>query len=527
MPPLPTLRSGPFRSLWSLRTRLADRPVRLWCVAFAGFFLLIGSWAVAQPYDASADEHDHMYRAYGVASGEIRPEPTAAIRGTGAFQTVAKGLIRPWPSVTVGGQAAWTVEPPCWLFKRASAACAEPPSADATPVVVASGAGRYNPVYYGLVGMPLKLWPGWPGVLLARLLSAAMCAAFLAGAITAIVRYSRHGLMMAGLVASATPLMLQFMASVNPNGPEMAAGIALFAGGIPLLIGRASATSKGLLALVGLSAVALATFRPTGLLFLGMTAIMFFLPLRASNLRALWAERAVRLWVAGIILACVAAVAWIFTSKATNLGTFTFGRTLTTGEAIVGETERWGWNYLPQFISELDWATDVQLPAPIYFTWAFVAAALAIFGVVFGRGVDRWRMFAVLAGGLFVPAAVQVLSVNAVGFITQGRYLLPMLVGLLILGAYIMEERGLSAEHSHSLTRLVVGVLLVFQFLSLVFVMVRWQRGIPGQYGIGWLNPFVGAWHPVVGSATPVFASLIGLLVIGWLAWPPPVAPFP
>src|SRR5215216_6184181 len=113
---MPTL--SLLRSLWSSRQRLSDRPARLWCLAFAGFFLMIGAWAVAQPYDATADEHDHMYRAYGVVSGEILREPTNAVRGSGAFQTVAKGLVRPWPSRTVGGQSSNSVEPPCWLFRR-------------------------------------------------------------------------------------------------------------------------------------------------------------------------------------------------------------------------------------------------------------------------------------------------------------------------------------------------------------------------------------------------------------------------
>ena len=118
-------------------------------VAFVGFFLMIGAWSLAAPYNCTPDEQAHIVRAVGVVSGQITPQtgPATAPR-LGAYQTVPRGLVRD----------------PCFQSKSdLSAACAKPPSADRTPVSVVTGAGWYNPVYYALVGLPLRFWPGWSG----------------------------------------------------------------------------------------------------------------------------------------------------------------------------------------------------------------------------------------------------------------------------------------------------------------------------------------------------------------------------
>ncbi|HEY0699522.1 MAG TPA: hypothetical protein VGD43_17125, partial [Micromonospora sp.] len=105
----------------------------LWVLSFLGFLLMIGAWSVAAPYDGTPDEREHVIRAAGVAGGEVAPEPAAAKKGSGAFQTVPRGLVREQ----------------CWQFKpERPASCAVPPGSDRTPVRAGTGAGRYHPVYY-------------------------------------------------------------------------------------------------------------------------------------------------------------------------------------------------------------------------------------------------------------------------------------------------------------------------------------------------------------------------------------------
>ncbi|HLL68687.1 MAG TPA: DUF2142 domain-containing protein [Micromonosporaceae bacterium] len=491
---------------------MTSRPIVAWALAFSAFFLVIGGWAVAAPFVASADETDHIYRAVGVVSGEVAPTPAAAARGSGAYQTVPAGLV---PDAAT---------PHCWITSvQSSAACARPPDGDRTPVRVGSGAGRYNPVYYAAVGLPLRWWPDWGGVLLARLISAAMAAALLAGAAVAVLRHSRHGLMMAGLLTATTPMTMHFAGAVNPNGTEIAAGVALFAGAVPLLLHRDRERSTGLLVLVTVSAVLLAVLRPTGLVYLAAAAAALLLPPGAGYARALLRRQAAWWCMLAVVASAIAAVVWIVRMKSTYLGdAFVPQRTYTASEATYQVAAQWR-EYLDQMVGVFGWL-DIRLPAPAYAAWQGIAATLLVLALVVGGRTDRWRLAVVTLGGVVFPSAMQAYHLNTTGFVTQGRYMLPMLVGVPLLAAFVIEERVLDRGRCRALTRLVAGVLLTVQWFALIFCMARWQRGLPEGFGLGWLNPLSGDWHPIVGSVVPVASVTCGLALLGWLAWRTPAS---
>ncbi|MFC3502420.1 DUF2142 domain-containing protein [Micromonospora krabiensis] len=472
-----------------------------WALALVAFFLVIFAWSMAAPYDGTPDEREHIVRAAGVAEGQIAPPPAAAKKGTGAFQTVPGGLVRDQ----------------CWQFKpEVSAACAQPPGSDDTPTRTGTGAGRYFPAYYALVGGPLALWPGWPGVLLARGISALLGAALLAGAYVALRNRTRTGLLVGALVAAATPMAMHMASAVNPNGLEIAAGVAFFSAIIPLLLGRHGGSIRGLLLLAGLSGLLLAVLRQTGPLLVGTAFLAFAFPLRHSNLRALIRRPAVLAWAGGIILATLAALAWGVRQQTNYLGDYSRD-SLTKGQALLIESDRWR-GYLDQIVGVTSWL-DTRMPYPPYLIWHLVAGALLVIGVLWGRVLDRVRLLVLLAGAVLIPSALQVAKVNETGFITQGRYMLPLMTGVLLYAAWVAEQRGIAPAQARSYTRLAVLALLPIQLFCLAFTMVRWQNGLPKNIGLSSLNPLKGDWHPVVGSATPLLAATLGLALFGWLAW--------
>ena len=78
-------------------------PRRLWLLAFAGFFLMAGAWAVAAPYDGSPDEVQHIFRAVGVVSGEVGQASDGWLAGDGGVGPVVVVVVEPcWQ----GGAAA-------------------------------------------------------------------------------------------------------------------------------------------------------------------------------------------------------------------------------------------------------------------------------------------------------------------------------------------------------------------------------------------------------------------------------------
>jgi hypothetical protein len=482
---------------------------RQWILVFLGFFLVFGAWSFAAPYDAPPDEVQHAIRAVGVLSGQVAAKPAQIIwgvnnAGAGAYQKVPEGLYHPAR---------------CWGFDPKIPATCQQPIGGGPLIDAPTSAGRYNPVYYAAVGLPLKVWPGWGGLVLSRLISSALSAAFLAWAFITLLRWSRYGLMLAALMASATPMLAHLAGAVNPNSLEITAGIALFCGGIPLLLGKPGGASKtSLIWLAGAGAVVLAPLRSLGPLWLGCALATLLIPQSRSQLRQLWSQRLVRRWSYGILASLAFAVAWVFISKAGELvapsdGRFHYG----TGQAALIYFNSWE-IFLQGMVGVAGWF-DIFMPMPFYWMWICPVAALVVFAVTVGSWRDRWRFFVLFLGGVVAPGILQVSQANVTGFIIGGRYMLPLLVGMPLLAAFIVERHLLNAKQSHTMTKLFCLLLMPSHLVLLVYAMVRWQRGAYFQPGLGRLNPLAGNWHPPTGSLLPVVTMLAGLAVLVPMFW--------
>jgi Predicted membrane protein (DUF2142) len=482
-------------------------PKRQWLLVFLGFFLVFGAWAFAAPYDGPADEVQHVIRAVGVVSGQIAPAPAVVkdyqgFDGMGAYQRVPEGLFS---------------HGFCWGFKRdTSAACATP--IHGGPVrAEPTTAGRYQPVYYALVGLPLKLSPTWTGLVLARLVSAALSAALLAFAFVVLVRWSRFGLMLAGLIAVSTPMLAHMAGAVNPNGLEIAAGIALFSAGIPLLLGPRRGSIAPLVWLLGVSAALLATLRSLGPMWLFFALAALLVPQSRATLRRLWSHRLVRGWTAVAVVATLLSVGWVVVMKAGAIISVPGKWHYSTLEATLKYVNFWGREYLWGLVGVAGWF-DVVLPAPFYVAWTALAGALIVFALVVGTWTDRWRFFVIFVGGIVVPGVMQVREANAVGFIIGGRYMLPLLAGMPLLAAFILERRLLNARQSASMIKLFAVTMLPAQFVLLVYAMARWQAGLGDTHA----NPLVGNWHPPTTSYPPLVLMPAGLALLAWILWTAP-----
>ena len=116
-------------------------------------FALIGgvllaqiAWLVGVPPFRGMDEWDHAYRAAAVAEGEWVAEPTEATRGTGAVLRVPEHIVA-------------AARPECERLPYTKAGdCVGRPEGET--VLIASGAGRYHPAFYALIGHPAKPFAG-------------------------------------------------------------------------------------------------------------------------------------------------------------------------------------------------------------------------------------------------------------------------------------------------------------------------------------------------------------------------------
>jgi hypothetical protein len=484
---------------------------RLWLLAFAGFFAVFAAWCFAAPFDGPADEVQHSIRAAGVASfdpGQIfaRPAvvPDAFGRpGMGAYQRVPVGM---------DAHAA------CFGFKpTVSAACAK--GLRGGPVgEVSTSAGRYNPLYYLAVGVPLRLWPNWGGLVVARLISSAICAALLASAFVALRRWSRFGLPVSALLAVATPMLAHLAGGVNPNSVEIAAGIAFFAAGIPLLLDPPDQAKRPLVTLLGIASVLLLTLRSGGPAWFAFGLFALAVPLRLAWLREYFGWLRVKLWTAGVALAAALSAAWIVGMKTGELvppvpGLYSYK----LGEALAIYIDSW-WVYVEGMIGVAGWF-DTLMWSPFYLVWASLVGGLVLFGAIFGDWTTRWRYLVIGFGAVVLPGVLQVSQANMTGFIINGRYMLPLLAGLPLLAAWTLERRLFTADQARTLGRWMIVLLLPIHLVLLVFGMVRWQKGLASHAGVGWFNPLSGSWHPPTGSVTPLLIMVVGLAWTAVVFW--------
>jgi hypothetical protein len=471
-----------------VRHRIVALLGRAWLVAFLGCFLLNAAWALAAPYDGTPDEQQHIYRAAGVAGGQIAPRPEPVIDGTGGITRVPASLVRN----------------NCWRLNRVSAACAREIGGNDTKIWVATRAARYHPGYYVAVGWPLVLWPDWTGLLVARLLSGALVAGFVAAAFACAARWSKLGA--AAVLVGFTPLVASFGGALNPTAPEIAAGIALFAALIPLL--RMRRYDPLFVHTFGVAAVALVSLRALGPFWLAVSVAVVAFP--RFPLRELW--RALRWWLGVIAVAGVLAVVWIIRQKTNELGAVGAGVNVDVLTAMrMDFFDRWE-NLFYEMVGKLGWM-ELELPALAYLAWFMMLGYLLVAGFVAGGWAHRVRTISLFVVTMGVTEVLVATSVQKLGFISQGRYMMPTLVGLPLLAVHAMT---LSDDHERSLLRVAAGVLLPVHLLALCMGMARWQQGV--EYPPH-LDPFAGDWEPPLGTFPPVILGLCGLAALLALLW--------
>jgi hypothetical protein len=165
---------------------------------------------------------------------------------------------------------------------------------------------------------------------------------------------------------------------------------------------------------------------------------------------------------------------------------------------------------------------ETSPPAIVFPIWFCAFGALIFTAMVLTRTLDRIRLGILLVGTFGLLFASDVGPISQDWYLSQGRYGLPAILGVPILGAYLLVERGvLSEAHLRTLTRAYVLLLLPLQFVTFYAAMLRYQQGIKSGSPLPvqpW-NPFTGSWLPASGPELPFAAAVIGLAVLGWLVW--------
>jgi hypothetical protein len=163
---------------------------------------------------------------------------------------------------------------------------------------------------------------------------------------------------------------------------------------------------------------------------------------------------------------------------------------------------------IPEYAKDLFGAYgSPEMNATPFVVLLFGSSLLVLIGAAMAR-VRLHEAAVLLACGLgFVlalPLAADLLSARTQGIIWQGRYQMPLAVGVPILAAVLLGARGV--QPGRVVRVLAPAIAAVGLGYSYYYVHRRYAVGIHGP-----LNPFVsgpGVWQPPV-SATVLFAVML------------------
>lgn len=407
-----------------------------WVLFTAGLLGLCLAWALAGPRFSVPDEPAHFLKAASVVRGQLH-----GVAGEGT--TSGDGEVGRAVEVPAAFRTA-EVFPQCFAFRGdRTADCAPTDFQGGDELVrVPTPAGSYPPLYYALVGWPTLVWEDANVLYAMRAVSAVANVALLVAGTWALSLVVGRRLAMAGALVAATPMVAYLAGSVNPNGLEISAAFATwgFALAARDRLGRGVGVGVPVAAGLAASGAVLASIRWLGPLFLAGILVVAALAGPLRDLRGAWRDRAL-LAAGGAVLAAVAVAGLvILTTPNTELlpgPPVPEGGVLTKLAALLGQTQY----YVRNMIGWFGWL-DAPTPTWTYWTWvALVGLLVGAVALVGSRPALRSTALAVV-GTLFLPVVAQWPSLDEIGMPWQGRYTLPVGVGVVLLAVVGVAEAG-------------------------------------------------------------------------------------
>lgn len=483
-----------------------SRSLRLFGVFTALFFIIGISWSFSTAPGGSPDEIAHSWRAWTVWDHQLLLDP--AVEG-GALANVPQG----WLAVAVD-------HPGCFAFKPAvTADCAEPwPAEQGALQQGLLAAGRYNPIYYLAVGWPLQFTDPMTGLYAARVVSALLCALLLAAATVSV--YLRTGSLFAraSVLVGLTPLAMFLAATVNPSGLEITGAVCGWTGAI--LIARYPTHPAvrwwASSAAIGLSLMTVS--RPASFLWLAPVAAVLAMLINADGRRILLRRRAVHVGVGVVCLSVVLALGWTVLAGSSNVQNANAGGSLWDGFVLALQDSTGWW---AQQTGTLGWL-DTPAPLSVVATTvtAFVVPVLLALAVL--RGRDRWAQLLAVACAIAVPVAAATAVFPGAGRVWQGRYSMPLTVGIVILAGILLDDGTLPKGPQWLSVGRWLGGLWAYGGIAMVFFNM--QRYSVGTQTENYLYLFQSTpWSPPLGKVIWILVAAIGYSGMVVCLFPPSI----
>lgn len=476
------------------------RAARLFLLSWLAFTAMAVVWSVGTPTLGSADEASHAIKAAAVVRGEWV--------GTNAGPRLS-------PVTTVSLPAAYASLQPetkCFaLHADRPASCAPAITDRGGTGITATSAGRYPPLYYLLTGWPTLLLSLPHALLAMRLVSAVLSGFFLAAAVVVAVVRGRPMLAFATSVAT-TPAVLFFAGVENPSGLEITVSVLVWVCGVLLLVDRPPPRdTRWLLAVLAGALAVLVLIR--GISPFWAIVILVLLVIGGARGGVLRLLRLRRTYVLGAVVVAVTllALAWTFGEHALVLAPIT-----TYAHQDLATSIRGMWSDTPGYLVQLVGVLGFLDTSVSYFAivaWYAVVGMLLLLAFALGSRRLRVALLLTVVAVVALPIAIGAPDVPKVGYAWQGRYTLPLAVGLPLLAAFALDQhRELLRPFRRRLTVVIALVLGAAEILTVWTALHRWAVGVAGPmdiYGARWQ-----AAHSTTG-----FLLVALVVIVAFQAW--------
>lgn len=476
-----------------------------WLTAAVLLSSLSGLWALASPIYSAPDEPAHTYRAASLARGQLIGERVRdAPHGANRLVYVPGGLL-----------VLFDYE--CFFHQpNQPASCASPPSTFLRQTVpTLSAAGAYPPLYYLLVGLPVAIEGTARAFYASRILTGLFSSVLLAAAFASAMSLRARSFLSLGTALAVTPMVLYVTATINPSSLEIAAAICLWVNGIIVLDRMPSPLNERLpLGLVGVSGAVLALSRPISALWLGIIVLSLMALSTRQRLVQLLGSAPGRFWLAVVVVAVLISGAWMlaFDPAAPNVDIVPDNQLKLT-ESLEASLGRTPYN-LAQMIGNFGWL-DAPIPSPMVWLWFALVGALLFVAVGSGQPAIQWNLFAIFVITAFLPPIVEALEFNDRNVFWQGRYILPVAVGLPVLAGHAVDSLPDSLRALLQPSR-AIGLFGTFLAHNVAYFFAL-RRFVVGTGGDLRFFGHPAGWQPPLPDW--VLALMFLALSAAWLIW--------
>lgn len=455
------------------------RRLTITLLAGAGFLLVQLGWILSISPHYGIDEFDHALRASSVAAGHWEPGDNAPPPSLGRGD-----LIPVRHDVAASVRTACESRPYTKVYN-----CEPSQDLGNGEVLIASGASRYNPTYYAVVGIIAAPFHGTLNLYALRIATALVACVLFMLTIWLAAGRARTLWPVAVIVFAALPTTVYSASIATPNGVEMITGIGVWVALLAVADRRGDpGQRRSAYLLLALFVAVLVNVHTLGILWLALIAVaVAAIHGPRTTLKALVPRSRLERVAAGISGFAVAfEVVWVLVARTNNPATERTSISGTPWGAVLNGLLLWPLQAIGAFPMR-----DNPAPPAVY------ALVLLVLGTVAVLTLRRTRLrsramlalaFVALASYL-VPAAMTVVSFHQIGSAWQGRYSMPFSVGLLILAGRQLDASERKVPRLRAFFVVGSTAVVAAQVISQWSVMTKQRADVDLVTGTNWVPP--------------------------------------